>query len=297
MIFGLRILPLTIVMAMLMLVVKVSDLVRGGSELSAQFLVGPVVAETKQPEEAPAATPPAAAEAKPAEQGEHGEAKKAGKGKKDDPQPEIKGTLATERPEGTGERRFTPAELDLLQNLAKRRAELDKWEQNVQLKENLLSASEMRVNEKLEQIDALKKELSVLLADYNKQEDSKIGSLVKIYENMKPADAARIFEEMDMPVLLEVVNKMAEKKAAPILANMTPRKAKQVTEELAQHRKTVNTRLNEVSKAVTPPPPSAASSSGPSAPAVPATVPTPTPATAPATSGKPAEAADAPAKP
>ncbi len=46
-----------------------------------------------------------------------------------------------------------------------------------------------------------------LLAQYNDKEDSKIRSLVKIYENMKAKDAARIFNEMEMPILLEVIDK------------------------------------------------------------------------------------------
>lgn len=258
MIFGFRILPLTIAMAMMMLAIKVADLVRGGSELSAQLLVSPVVAETKPQEESAA---------KPEDEK---------KDNQEDAPPEKKGTIDTKRPEGTDDKRFTPAELDVLQNLAKRRAELDKWEQNILLKENLLSASEMRINEKIEQIDGLKRELGTLLEEYNKQEDAKVASLVKIYESMKPADAARIFEEVEMPVLLEVVDRMAEKKAAPILANMTPRKAKELTEELAQRRKTANTRLDAVSKAVAPTPtkpampvstpaPPAASASAPAA--------------------------------
>lgn len=280
MILGFRILPLTIAMAMIMLVIKVTDLVRGGSELSAQLLVSPVVAETK-PQEEPAA--------KPAAEEGHGEGeKKEKKGKKEEAPPENKGTIATQRPQGTDEKRFTPAELDILQNLAKRRAELDKWEQNIQLKENLLSASEMRINEKIEQLDGLKRELSTLLEEYNKQEDAKVASLVKIYESMKPADAGRIFEEVEMPVLLEVVDRMAEKKAAPILANMTPRKAKELTEELAQRRKTANTRLDAVSKAVAP---------SPAKPAAPASTPTPAPATPAASASTPPVPAPAPVAP
>jgi len=53
---------------------------------------------------------------------------------------------------------------------------------------------------------------------------------------MKPKDAARIFEELDMEVLLEVVERMKERKTAPILAQMNPQRAKTVTLELAQRR-------------------------------------------------------------
>jgi len=59
-------------------------------------------------------------------------------------------------------------------------------------------------------------------------------SLVKIYENMKPKDAAPIFEQLDMDVLLDIVDRMKEAKVAPILAQMNPAKAKEVTDELAK---------------------------------------------------------------
>jgi flagellar motility protein MotE (MotC chaperone) len=53
---------------------------------------------------------------------------------------------------------------------------------------------------------------------------------------MKPKAAAGVFEELDMDILLEVVSRMKERKVAPILAMMTPTKAKELTFELAQRQ-------------------------------------------------------------
>ena len=93
----------------------------------------------------------------------------------------------------------------------------------------------------------MQKQLDKVLALYNQQEDAKIRSLVKIYENMKPADAARIFDELDLPIMLEVVDKMSERKAAPILANMNPLKAKELTVELADQRKLQQPMMDAIS--------------------------------------------------
>jgi flagellar motility protein MotE (MotC chaperone) len=57
---------------------------------------------------------------------------------------------------------------------------------------------------------------------------------------MKPRDAAAIFNDLDMPVLLAVVDRMKEAKAAPVLAAMQTEKARQVTAELAQMRARAN---------------------------------------------------------
>ena len=54
---------------------------------------------------------------------------------------------------------------------------------------------------------------------------------------MKPKDAARIFTELDMEILLDVAERMREVKMAPILAAMAAVRAKQVTVRLALRRK------------------------------------------------------------
>lgn len=144
---------------------------------------------------------------------------------------------AEEKPKEPEEKQYSQVELDILQSLSKRRDELNQWESDIKLKENLLSATEQRINDKIGEIKSLEGSVSKLLSQYNDHEDAQIKSLVKIYENMKPKDAAQIFNEMEMPILLEVVDKMSERKAAPILAQMDPLKAKNVTVELAAQRK------------------------------------------------------------
>ena len=52
---------------------------------------------------------------------------------------------------------------------------------------------------------------------------------MKLYEAMKPRDAATIFNDLEMPVLLQVVDRMKEAKAAPVLAAMQPDKARDLT--------------------------------------------------------------------
>lgn len=156
-------------------------------------------------------------------------------GDKKDENPAVSASPGT-----TVDRRYTPVEIELLQNLAQRRDELDRWERNIMIKESTLSATEKRIDEKIMQVEAMKKEVATLLSQYNEKEDAKIRSLVKIYENMKPKDAARIFDEVEMPILLLVIDKMSEKKVAPILAFMDSRKAKAITVQLAEQRRINN---------------------------------------------------------
>ena len=69
------------------------------------------------------------------------------------------------------------------------------------------------------------------------KENEKIKSLVKVYEAMKPQDAAKIFEQIDMDILLSVAVHMKEAKLAQILSKMNPEKAKELTVELISYRK------------------------------------------------------------
>lgn len=53
---------------------------------------------------------------------------------------------------------------------------------------------------------------------------------------MKPKDAATIFNDLTMPVLLQVMDRMKDAKAAAVMAAMKPDKARDVTAELVQMR-------------------------------------------------------------
>ncbi len=153
------------------------------------------------------------------------------------PTPEVGG-----RPPGASRARFEPsptfsqAELDVLQELATRRERLDAREEEMQERVALLQAAEARIDEKVKELKELQGVLAELIKNYEEHEEANIRSLVRIYENMKPKDAARIFEQLEMDTLLLVVERMKERKLAAIMAEMSPGKAKEVTVELARLR-------------------------------------------------------------
>ncbi len=177
-------------------------------------------------------------------EGEHEEAKEEGEEDKKPPGEEktlgagkltVKEVEALKAKDSGSD--YTQSELDLLQNLTKRRNELDEREKDLQLKAKVLDATEMRITGKVKEMKTLQSELTSVVAQYKQQQNGEIKSLVKIYENMKPLDAAAIFNEMDMPILLEVIDKMSERKVAPVLAGMNPKRARDVTQELAEMRR------------------------------------------------------------
>jgi flagellar motility protein MotE (MotC chaperone) len=130
----------------------------------------------------------------------------------------------------------TQAEFQVLQRLSDRRAELDKMRRDLALRENLLAATEKKLNAKLMELNGLKAKIEDLLKKHDEEQDAKLNSLVKIYETMKPKNAARIFEQLEMDILLDVVERMREAKTSLIFAAMDPSKAKAITSRLAERR-------------------------------------------------------------
>ena len=78
--------------------------------------------------------------------------------------------------------------------------------------------------------------MNFLNKSYSNSEDKELKNLVLIYEKMKPKEAARIFDQLEMNVLLKVIDRMKSTKTAPVLAAMAPQRAKELTMRIAERR-------------------------------------------------------------
>ena len=132
---------------------------------------------------------------------------------------------------------LTASEIEVLQQLAARRAEIERRAGEIGRREALLKAAEDRIEAKVQELKKLQEGVEQAIRRYDEQEEQRRKSLVKIYETMKPQEAAKIFEQMDLTTLVEMVERMSERKVAPVLAAMNPVRAKQVTTELSKRRK------------------------------------------------------------
>jgi len=131
---------------------------------------------------------------------------------------------------------FTRSEIELLQELSRRRKELDAREQTIVQREGLLMAAENRLEARINELETVKSDIETLITKYDAQEEEKFGGLVAIYEKMKPKESARIFDELDIDILLEVFERMKASKSASILAKMRPERAKEITSRIADRR-------------------------------------------------------------
>lgn len=219
-----RFLPIMIFAAALTLTVRMGDIWEGVDGI-VKGSIDIAVAQAQAPNVAPAPPPPPpSAPANPAQSADGtapGEAEPA--------KPVVP-------PLGEDPTLLTQAEIDLLQQLAERRETIEKREKQLDVQTGLLRAAESRIDKKVEELRSLQATIEKLIKTYDNQQDQKMESLVKVYESMKPKDAAQIFEQLDMETLLAVAERMKERKLAPVMAQMDPKRAKEVTVELTRLR-------------------------------------------------------------
>ena len=142
-----------------------------------------------------------------------------------------------------GESPVTDAERKLLLDLRHRRAALDLRARDLDQRDAVMAAAEQKLSARVVELTALQARLESLEAARVQHDSANWAGLVRVYETMKPRDAATIFDALDMQVLLGVLDRMAERKAAPILAAMQPDRARLATQLLVEMR----------TRAVTPP--------------------------------------------
>jgi len=228
-----RILPLTILAVALLLGLKIGSLWQGRAEL---FVTGAGAQQgaqqaAGQPTQLTPQQPPQQLAQAPAAQAPAAPAQSQAPGTRSAPPSASVQSLSDRDP-----MTFTKAEIELLANLAQRREQLEQRSREIDLRESLLAAAEKRIDDRLAELKKLEASIKQIVQQYDKQEENNLQGLVKVYENMKPKDAARIFEKLEPNILLGVVERMKEAKLATVLAEMSPATAQDLTVRLATRK-------------------------------------------------------------
>jgi flagellar motility protein MotE (MotC chaperone) len=215
----LRLIPLLILVSLMSFAVRMGEVMTGFSDLSgAAFAV-----ESGRGEGAQADEPETQASAQEAAEEEAIDAAEEGE-------------VIDWQDAGDGAMELSGVTMELFEDLSARRQELDAREQQLIAREALMQAAEQELDQKYRELQILKGQLESLLKEQSEEEEARIQSLVKIYEGMKSGDAARIFNTLDIDILVQVMSRMSERKLSPILADMSPERARAVTIILAQQK-------------------------------------------------------------
>ena len=145
------------------------------------------------------------------------------------------------------ENALNQSELDVLQMLRERRVELDARAERLDLREKLVLAAEHALESRIQDWKQLKVAVEASLEKYNTKRDGKLQTLATYYEKMKAKDAARVFNSLELPYLIDIVERMKVAKVADIIGKMDTERAKTLTTELArQHQLSVSQDLPTV---------------------------------------------------
>jgi flagellar motility protein MotE (MotC chaperone) len=164
--------------------------------------------------------------------------------------PEVTGSVEAKKdepPKGVNEARpaetvvsqvppqqVSPTERAVLERLQERRQELETRAREVDIRESLLKAAEKRIESKVDEMKGVESRISAAAQQKEDADNARFKSLVVMYENMKPKDAGRIFDRLDMSVLIEVASRIKPQKMSDILAQMSGEAAEKLTVELAR---------------------------------------------------------------
>jgi flagellar motility protein MotE (MotC chaperone) len=143
--------------------------------------------------------------------------------------PEASVTLPPE-----GQAPVSASERAILERLQSRRQELEARAREIDIRESLLNAAEKRVESKVEEMKAIESRVSTATTQKTDADAARFKGIVTMYESMKPKDAAKVFDRLEMPVLFEIASQIAPRKMSDILGLMSPDAAEKLTTEMAR---------------------------------------------------------------
>ena len=144
------------------------------------------------------------------------------------------------KPEGTpvkmeeAQPQVSASERAILERLQARRQEIESRQREIDIRESLLKSAEKRIEGKVEEMKAVESRISATQAEQKAAEAQRMKGLVTMYEGMKPKDAARVFDRLEMGVLIEIASAIAPREMSDILGLMTPEAAERLTVEMAR---------------------------------------------------------------
>jgi flagellar motility protein MotE (MotC chaperone) len=164
----------------------------------------------------------------------HGAPKDAPKEEKPKPEaPETKPDGVVMHPEENAQP-VSASERAILERLQSRRQELEARAREIDIRESLLKEAEKRIESKVEQMKAAEAKNAAVSEQQAEADKARFKGIVTMYEAMKPKDAAKVFDRLEMSVLLEIASQIAPRKMSDILGLMQTDAAERLTVELAR---------------------------------------------------------------
>jgi len=128
----------------------------------------------------------------------------------------------------------SPSERAILERLQSRRQELEARAREIDIRESLLKSAEKRIETKVEELKAVESRIGTATEQKTESDAAHFKGIITMYEGMKPKDAAKVFDRLEMSVLFEIASHIAPRKMSDILGLMSPEAAERLTVEMAR---------------------------------------------------------------
>lgn len=125
------------------------------------------------------------------------------------------------------------AERAILERLHERREELEVRARELDMRETLLKAVEQKLEARANEMKDTESRITVALQKKDEADNARLKGIVTMYESMKAKDAAKIFDRLEMRILVEVATQINPRRMSDILAVMSPEAAERLTVEFA----------------------------------------------------------------
>jgi flagellar motility protein MotE (MotC chaperone) len=129
---------------------------------------------------------------------------------------------------------LSQSEVQVLQALGARRESLDARATELETGNELMTAAERRIDERLAELHALESTVNDLLGRLDEAQEQRLASLVDVYQRMRAKDAATVFDGLADDVLVQVASRMRQQNLAEVMGRMTPQRARALTQMLAE---------------------------------------------------------------
>src|SRR3984957_10407839 len=126
------------------------------------------------------------------------------------------------------------SERAILERLQSRRQELEARAREIDIRESLLKAAEKRVESRVEELKGIESRIATATEQKSEADAARFKGIITMYESMKPKDAAKVFDRLEMPVLIQIASQIAPRKMSDILGLMSTEAAERLTVEMAR---------------------------------------------------------------
>jgi flagellar motility protein MotE (MotC chaperone) len=130
-------------------------------------------------------------------------------------------------------RGLTSEEQRVLRSLQGRSRLLEQRASELDTSEALIQAMEQRVEERIQALRELETQIDSLVGELSERESEDMEGIVAWYQGMEAADAAERMELLPPQSQLQIASRMSQRNFAPILAEMRPAAAADLTEWMA----------------------------------------------------------------